>query len=87
MTSSLQLLVRPHLWVRHAPIAAASQQRSDFIMVAQKRNEQFPTPDLKDEPEIAVATTLEKLGRQFTDSGVAVYMRLPESLDEIAERQ
>ena len=56
-------------------------------MVAQKRNEQFPTQDLKDEPEIAVATTLEKLGRQFTDSGVAVYMRLPESLDEIAERQ
>jgi hypothetical protein len=56
-------------------------------MVAQKRNEQFPTPVLKDEPEIAVATTLEELGRQFTDSEAAVTMRLPESLEEIAERQ
>lgn len=56
-------------------------------MVAQKRNEQFAAPVLKDEPEIAVAATLEKLGRQFTDTEAAVTMRLPESLDEIAQRQ
>jgi hypothetical protein len=56
-------------------------------MVAQKRNEQLFAPVLKDEPEIAVAATLEKLGRQFTDTEAAVTMRLPESLDEITERQ
>ena len=56
-------------------------------MVAQKRNEQLPAPVLKDEPEIAVAAALEKLVCQFTDTEAAVYMRLPESLDEIAERQ
>ena len=56
-------------------------------MVAQKRNEQLPTSVLKDEPDIAVATALEKLVRQFTDTEATVTMRLPESLDEIAERQ
>jgi len=56
-------------------------------MVAQKRNEQLPAPILKDEPEIAVAAALEKLGSQFPDTEAAMYMRLPESFDQIAQRQ
>jgi hypothetical protein len=56
-------------------------------MVAEKRNEQFITPVLKNEPEIAVAAALEKLVSQFTDSEAAMYMRLAKTIDEIAERQ
>jgi hypothetical protein len=42
---------------------------------------------LKDEPEIAVAAALKKLVSQFPDTEAAVYMRLPESFDKIAECQ
>lgn len=56
-------------------------------MVAQKRNEQLFPAVLKNEPEIAVAAALEKLGRQFTNTETAMYMRLAKTIDEIAQRQ
>jgi hypothetical protein len=56
-------------------------------MVAQKRNEQFPAPVLKDEPEIAVAATLEKLIRQLADTKATVHMRLAKTINEIAQSQ
>lgn len=69
------------------PVRATSQQSSDFIMVAQERNEQLIASVLENESEIAVAATLKKFVRQLANTEAAMDMGLAKTPNEITKRQ
>jgi hypothetical protein len=53
-------------------------------VIAEKRNEQFSSPVLKNKSKIAIAEALEELVSQSSDAETAVHMRLAKTIDQVA---
>jgi hypothetical protein len=66
---------------------AALQQRLHLIVISQEADEQFRWPVLKDKTQGNIATTLEDLISQLTDSEAAVDVRPAEGVRQLAQRQ
>ncbi len=66
---------------------AASEQRLDFIVVAQERDGQIGWTILEDKAPGKPGTTLEQLAAQFADAEAAVRVRSAKAFCQLAQSQ
>ena len=71
----------------HLSISAAAKKGSDFVMIAEERNEQLGATVLKNKAQTAITAALKQFVPQFAYAETAVHVRLAVALGEVAESQ
>jgi hypothetical protein len=67
-------------------VPAGAEQRFDFIVIPEERDEQVRRPVLEYEAQRRVAATLEKALPQFANPQATVLMRAAKGLGQLAQR-
>jgi len=68
-------------------IFAAPEQRFDFIVVAQKRDEKVGGPVLEDKTQREAGAALKQFVTQFANAKAAVDVRSTEAFSQLAQSQ